>query len=87
MTTRRSTPAQLETYYDVKQATVKLKLAEDDPNDWRGQRWLRDGANHNGFPHSRINRKLMFSESDLAVIMALCHTPAAPHVRRKARAA
>lgn len=83
MTTRRTTPPKLETYYDVKQATVRLGLAGEDPDDWRGRRWLRDGANHNGFPHRRINRKLMFSESDLAVIADLCHTPA----RRKTRAA
>jgi hypothetical protein len=73
MTTRRTAPAQLETFYNVKQATVKLGIATEDPADERGQRWLRDGVNrkHNPFPHHRLGRQLMFSESDLAEIAAM----------------
>jgi hypothetical protein len=70
MTARRTAPAQLGTFYNVKQATVKLGLATENPDDKRGQRWLRDGVNreHNPFPCHRLGGQLMFSESDLAEI-------------------
>lgn len=73
MTTRKTSPPQLEEFYDVKAATVRLGLATDDPADERGQRWLRDGVNReiDPFPHHRLGRQLMFSESDLALIAAM----------------
>lgn len=73
MTPRKPNPPALEAFYDVKAATVRLGIATDDPDDESGQRWLRDGVNreHNPFPHHRMNRKLMFSESDLVLIAAM----------------
>jgi hypothetical protein len=72
----RSKPPTLETFYNVKQATVRLGLATEDPDDESGQRWLRDGVNRQPadgprFPCHRLGRKLMFSESDLAEIAAM----------------
>lgn len=69
---RKAPPTkQLEGFYDVKTATVKLGLATEDPDDLAGQRWLRDGANHKGFPHHRMSGRLVFSDADLAEIAAM----------------
>lgn len=86
-TRRRTTPPVLETYHDVKAATVKLGLATEDPADERGQRMLRDGVNreHNRFPHHRIGRRLMFSESNLAVIASMLENPVSPYRRRNSQ--
>jgi hypothetical protein len=78
-------PIKLEGFYDVKQAAVRLGLATEDPDDIRGQRWLRDGVNHKGFPHHRMNRVLMFSDSDLAEIAAM-HRNAPTRAGRPRRA-
>lgn len=80
----------LEGFHDVKQATVKLGLASEDPNDVSGQRWLRDGVNHKGFPCHRMNGRLLFSDSDLAEIAAMhrnAPTRAGRPRRKPARAA
>ena len=61
----------LERFYDVKQATVRLGLASEDPDDTRGQKWLRDGVNKQGWPCRRMASRLMFSDSDLAAIAEL----------------
>ncbi|MEV5944489.1 hypothetical protein [Streptomyces sp. NPDC051994] len=93
----RSKPPTLETFYNVKQAAVRLGLAnEENPDDESGQRWLRDGVNRQPgdgprFPCHRLGRKLMFSESDLAEIAAM-HADAPtrtgrPRRRRPAAAA
>lgn len=61
----------LENYYNVRQATVRLALADpDDENDKSGQKWLRDGVNQDldPFPHTRMAGQLMFSDSHLAEI-------------------
>jgi hypothetical protein len=50
-----------------------------------GERWLRDGANHHGFPHSRPGKWLVFSDDDLAVIYEMFRVPA--RVVRRGRAA
>jgi len=72
MSTRKPTPTkQLEGFYDVKAATVKLGIATEDPEDESGQRWLRDGVNHKGFPHHRMSGRLVFSDADLAAIAAM----------------
>lgn len=74
----RATPVtQLENFYTVKQAAKKLiPLDPDDPEtaDEAGERWLRDGVNHKGWPHHRFGRRLMFSDSDLAEIAAMHRT-------------
>ncbi|MGW0780405.1 hypothetical protein [Streptomyces sp. NPDC002913] len=61
----------LERYFNVKQACDRLGLSDPaDPNDKRGQKWLRDGVNQdtNPFPCSRMARQLLFTEADLAEI-------------------
>lgn len=66
----------LEHFYNLKQATIRLGLAEEDPEDKRGQDWLRRGVNRKPeqgpkFPCHRMAGQLMFSDSDLAVIAEL----------------
>jgi hypothetical protein len=69
--TRGTTPV-LERFYNVKQATVRLGLSDpDNPNDKRGQKWLRDGVNKEGWPCTRMANQLMFSDSQLAQIAEL----------------
>ena len=43
-----------------------------------GERWLRDGANHHGFPHHRFGKSMQFSAQDRAEIRKLCRRPAEP---------
>lgn len=68
-------------YYDIKEAAKKLRC---------GERWLRDGCNHNGFPHSRTGKSIVFNGPDLAEIYARFRTPGytvrrpAPRRRRTA---
>jgi hypothetical protein len=78
MASPKAPPAVLEDFYNVKQATVRLNLATEDPADLSGQRWLRDGCNRpeDGskgprFPHHRLAGQLRFSDTDLAEIAAL----------------
>ncbi|HZF92019.1 hypothetical protein [Streptomyces sp.] len=66
----------LENFYNLKQATVRLGLATEDPEDKRGQDWLRRGVNRKPkdgprFPCHRMAGQLMFSDTDLAEIAAL----------------
>ena len=72
MTTRNTEPLKLEPVYDVKQAAIKLGLADPEkPKSQAGERFLRDGVNreHDPFPHVRINGQLKFKESQLAEIL------------------
>ncbi|WP_165987680.1 helix-turn-helix domain-containing protein [Streptomyces sp. YIM 98790] len=41
-----------------------------------GERWLRDGCNHRGFPHHRMGNRLVFSRQDLKEIAAMARRPA-----------
>jgi len=78
MPPRKNPPTPLENFYDVGQAAVRLGFktqAEHDAGSTKGERWLRDGCNRpedgskgTPFPHRRMNRQLMFSDSDLAHI-------------------
>ncbi|MGY0062752.1 hypothetical protein ACWY4P_40505 [Streptomyces sp. LZ34] len=43
-----------------------------------GVRWLTDGANHHGFPHTRMGQSMWFSPEDRATIRKLCQVPAQP---------
>ncbi|MER5678633.1 hypothetical protein ACWGRL_21295 [[Kitasatospora] papulosa] len=61
----------LEPHYNVKQACDRLGLSDPkDPDDKRGQKWLRDGVNQeqDPFPCSRMARQLLFTEADLVEI-------------------
>lgn len=73
------TPAEqpvLERFYNLRTAAARLALTDpEDPDDTTGQRWLRDGFNRpldgskgRKFPGRRMGRRIIFSESDLAVI-------------------
>jgi hypothetical protein len=77
----KTPPAVLEGFHNLKQATIRLGIAKsEDPEDKSGQRWLRDGCNRpedgskgQQFPHHRMNGdQLVFSDSDLAGIAAIC---------------
>lgn len=83
MAARKAPPAQtpaeppaLERFYNLRTAAIRLALTDpDDPDDTTGQRWLRDGFNRPSdgskgrkFPGRRMGRRIIFSESDLAVI-------------------
>lgn len=81
----------LERFYTVKQA-AKLLIPTDpecaDEDNEAGERWLRDGVNHKGWPHHRFGRRLMFSDTDLAEIAALHrNAPTRAGRPRRARAA
>lgn len=81
MATPKSAPAPvLERYYTVAEAAVRLNLRPErkdteEEESKKGEKWLRDGVNRpeDGskgpkFPCHRMAGKLMFSDSDLAVI-------------------
>lgn len=74
------TPAEpiLDRFYNLKQAAVRLGLATEDPGDEAGQRWLMDGfrrpadgSKGRPFPGRKMSGRLIFSESDLAVIVQI----------------
>lgn len=52
-----------------------------------GQRRLRDGVNHFGFPAHRMGRRLMFSAEDRAQIAEMHRIPAGRGANRRVRAA
>lgn len=89
-------PLQLERFYTVKEAASWFKLdGSDDPDkqdSQGGERWLRDGVNRpidgskgTPFPHHRIGRRLLFSESDLAQIAAMHRNAPTQGARRGSR--
>lgn len=94
-TRRTATPTQLENFYTVSQAAVRLGLKtqeEHDAGSVKGERWLRDGANRpedgskgEMFPHRRMGRELQFSDSDLAYIAAMHSNAPTQGARRGAR--
>ncbi|MFT2014649.1 hypothetical protein ACMA1D_02190 [Streptomyces sp. 796.1] len=43
-----------------------------------GVRWLLDGLNRHGFPHTRMGKAKWLSEQDRIAIRELCHVPAQP---------
>jgi hypothetical protein len=50
-----------------------------------GERWLRDGVNHRGFPHHRLGRFLKFSLQDCREIREMNREKAKPSELAKAR--
>ena len=90
MSTRKASPTKtvLEGFYTVKQAAkrlIPLDLDNPDSDDEAGERWLRDGVNHKGWPHHRFGRRLMFSDTDLAEIAALNRNAPTQGARRRTR--
>ena len=53
-------------YNTVEEAAEKLRV---------GTRFLRDGANHHGFPHARMSGRLVFSDEDLHTIYQMFRSP------------
>ena len=41
-----------------------------------GERWLLDGLNRHGFPHTRMGRAKWLSQDDIREIRNLCAVPA-----------
>lgn len=41
-----------------------------------GKRWLLDGLNRHGFPHTRMGRAKWLSQDNIREIRALCQVPA-----------
>ncbi|MGC9536536.1 hypothetical protein [Streptomyces sp. UG1] len=89
---RRSEPVSpiLENFYDIKQAPVRLGIRSVDDPTQSGERWLRNGFNRPAdgskgrpFPGRYLGKKLMFSESDLAVIAQIAQEEA--EARRRSR--
>jgi hypothetical protein len=80
MPTRSDTDRNLPPgYHRVKEAARRLGV---------GERFLRDGFNHAGFPGARMNGRLIFSDADLDEIYRMHRTPArsVPRQRRARRA-
>lgn len=76
MPPRKATPATtpepvLETFHTVSDAAVRLGLRKPDDTTGKGEKWLRDGVNKQGWPCHRMARQLLFSDSDLAAIAEL----------------
>ncbi|MFE2326073.1 helix-turn-helix domain-containing protein [Streptomyces sp. NPDC059385] len=81
MPPRKTSTLKLEPLYNVEEAAALLlhlrgEGDQEPPSTEAGQRWLRDGVNHKGFPHYRVGRRLMFSEKDLIAIQEeFCRVP------------
>jgi len=94
-TRRQAPPTQLENFYNVGQAAVRLGLKTQEEHaagSTKGERWLRDGANRpedgskgEMFPHRRMGRELQFSDSDLAHIAAMHFNAPTQGARRGSR--
>lgn len=94
-TRRKAPPTQLENFYNVGRAAVRLGLKtqeEHEAGSEKGERWLRDGANRpedgskgEMFPHRRMGRELQFSDSDLAYIAAMHFNAPTQGARRGSR--
>lgn len=79
MPTRKIDTQKFQQLYNVEEAAsllLHLKGEEHKRESLAGQRWLRDGVNHKGFPHYRVGRRLMFTEADLVTILEdFCRVP------------
>ncbi|MFD8234069.1 hypothetical protein ACFV20_19575 [Streptomyces sp. NPDC059696] len=66
----RKTPAEpvLENFWTVPEAAVRLRFRDKDDETTTGEKVLRDGVNKLGWPCHRMGNRLIFSDSDLAVI-------------------
>lgn len=94
-TSRKAPPTPLETYHKVGPAAVRLGFKtqkEHDAGSTEGERWLREGANRpedgskgEPFPHRRMARNLMFSDSDLAYIAEMHFNVPTQGARRRTR--
>lgn len=94
-TSRKAPPTQLENFYNVGLAAVRLGLKtqeEHEAGSTKGERWLRDGCNRpedgskgEQFPHRRMSRELQFSDSDLAYIAAMHANAPRQGARRNTR--
>ncbi|MFD0437064.1 hypothetical protein [Streptomyces chartreusis] len=58
----------LENFHTVSEAAIRLRLRQPDDPSKKGEKFLRDGVNKEGWPCHRMAGQLLFSDSDLAVI-------------------
>ncbi|MEU0991637.1 hypothetical protein [Streptomyces sp. NPDC005953] len=75
----------LETYHNVSEAAVRLNLRKPEDTSKKGEKWLRDGVNKSGFPHTRLAGQLMFSDSHLATIAEMHQNAPQARGRHKRR--
>lgn len=61
----------LENFYTVSEAAIRLRLREPNDPSKKGEKFLRDGVNQEGWPCHRMAKQLLFSDSDLAEIARL----------------
>lgn len=89
-TPKASPPAQLDHFYSVGEAAIRLGLktqAQHEAGSKSGERWLRDGVNRatSPFPCHRMSGQLLFSDSDLAEIAARSRNAPDKRARRPRR--
>lgn len=82
--TKASPQTVLEGLYSLSAAAIRLGLRDKDDPTTKGEKVLRDGVNLHGWPHARIGRALVFSESDLAQILEMHRAPRRIARRRRA---
>ncbi|MFE2850646.1 hypothetical protein ACFXJO_05860 [Streptomyces lavendulae] len=75
----------LEGFHSLADAAVLLGLRSKDDPSTKGEKVLRDGVNQKGWPHHRIGRDLVFSDSNLARIAELHSVPETPGVAQRPR--
>lgn len=75
----------LEGFYSLSAAAVRLGLRDKDDPSSKGEKVLREGVNRKGWPHHRLGRDLVFSESNLARIAELHSIPEGAGVSQRPR--
>ncbi|MFF5703468.1 hypothetical protein ACFY7H_13305 [Streptomyces sp. NPDC012794] len=65
----------LERFYSITAAAVRIGLRDPEDPSTKGEKVLRDGVNKLGWPHHRIGRDIVFSDSNLARIAELHFVP------------
>lgn len=72
MSTTRNSPAPTAEHNDF------LNLKDSAKDIGCGERWLRDGINHGGFPHDRYGKAIWLSSKQREQIRAMHRAPAKP---------
>lgn len=74
-TTKNSPPptAEHDDFLDIKESAKDIGC---------GERWLRDGVNHGGFPHDRYGKALWFSRQQREEIRSMHRVNAKPNLMR-----
>ncbi|MFJ5588403.1 hypothetical protein ACIQCG_01475 [Streptomyces noursei] len=84
--TRAEREAMIEAATEALERGEVMLVPEDAARVLRcGERWLREGANHRGFPHHRFGKYLRFSLQDCREIREMNRERARPSELAKAR--